>query len=92
MGGKYLGWVKLHGGWHVICQGDSVGAAMGLLLEWIRARPTPPVASAVRRAGQHPDTQGDAGGPRTARNGLGAAGASPKARGTRLRKKGGRRG
>jgi hypothetical protein len=54
MNARYLGWVKLRGGWVVVCNGATVAECMGALLRWIRGRPAPPVASAVRPAGQHP--------------------------------------
>jgi hypothetical protein len=55
MNARYLGWVKMHGDWQVVCNGATVGECMGELLRWIRSRPAPPLASAVRPAGTHPD-------------------------------------
>jgi hypothetical protein len=86
MSGRYLGWAKLHGGWTVVTQGDSLAECMRHLMDWIRARGTPPRASAVRPAGTHPDGQGDASGPPSGQNGPGVSLASPRGRGTRPRK------
>jgi hypothetical protein len=72
MMGEYLGWVRLHGGWQVVCMGKTPTECMRLLLDWIRAQPKPPVASAVRPAGQRPDA-------REARQGTPALPDSPEA-------------
>jgi hypothetical protein len=71
---NFLGWVKqARLGWVVVCAADTPGETMGLLLQWIRARSKPPVASAVRPAGVHPDGQDDAGGHGEGRGGPGAS-------------------
>ena len=63
MSASYWGWAKCGKDWKVVCTGDSLAEAMRFLLDWVRSRPKPPRASAVRPAGVRPDDQDGPGGP-----------------------------
>jgi hypothetical protein len=58
----YWGWARYGKSWKVVVTGETLAEALGHLLDWIRGKPKPPVASCVRPAGVHP-AQGGAGGP-----------------------------
>jgi hypothetical protein len=57
----YWGWVRYGKSWKVAVTGTTLAEALRHLLDWIRGKPKPPLASCVRPAGVHP-AQGGAGG------------------------------
>jgi hypothetical protein len=59
----YWGWARYGKAWKVVATGDSLAEALRHLRDWIRGKPKPPIASAVRPAGVHPAAQGGAGTP-----------------------------